>query len=211
VGWPNAGKSTLISKISNAKPKIADYPFTTLHPHLGVVLTSKGRHFVMADIPGLIEGAAAGAGLGHQFLRHLTRTRVLLHLVDLSSPDPTIDPVPGAVMQTRALMEELRQYDATLSAKPHWLVLNKFDMVPAEAVQSLTARFCQALGWDAPVYTISALTGTGTQALIWALQDYLDAERQKDAQQNLADDVNRPQDPRFDNPTALLGRSKDAV
>src|SRR3546814_873952 len=118
LGLPNAGKSTLISRISNARPKVADYPFTTLHPNLGVVRTSASRSFVVADIPGLIEGASEGAGLGHLFLRHLARTRVLLHLVDISSADPDTDPIEQAVADARAIVEELRRYDPELAAKP---------------------------------------------------------------------------------------------
>jgi GTP-binding protein len=126
LGLPNAGKSTLIRAISAARPKVADYPFTTLAPQLGVVRTDEGRSFVVADIPGLIEGAAEGAGLGHQFLRHLQRTRLLLHLVDLVPPDPDADPVADA----RAIANELAKYDPQLAAKPRWLVLNKLDLVP---------------------------------------------------------------------------------
>ncbi|OZI66470.1 GTPase ObgE [Bordetella genomosp. 11] len=199
LGLPNAGKSTLISKISNARPKIADYPFTTLHPNLGVVRTSAARSFVVADIPGLIEGASEGAGLGHLFLRHLARTRVLLHLVDVSSPDPEADPIPQAVANARAIVEELRKYDADLAAKPRWLVLNKLDMVPSEDAQALKARFCEQFDWSGPVYTVSGLTGEGTQDLIWALQDYLDAERHKDqVAQDQADGTYVAEDPRFD-------------
>ncbi|OZI25920.1 GTPase ObgE [Bordetella genomosp. 9] len=199
LGMPNAGKSTLISKISNARPKIADYPFTTLHPNLGVVRTSAARSFVVADIPGLIEGASEGAGLGHLFLRHLARTRVLLHLVDVSSPDPDVDPVPQAVANARAIVEELRRYDADLAAKPRWLVLNKLDMVATEDADALKARFCQEFDWTGPVYTVSALTGEGTQDLIWALQDYLDAENRKDQiAQDQAAGTYVAEDPRFD-------------
>jgi len=192
LGLPNAGKSTLISKVSNARPKIADYPFTTLHPNLGVVRTSASRSFVIADIPGLIEGASEGAGLGHQFLRHLARTRVLLHLVDVSSPDPEHDPIPQAVADARAIAEELRRYDTALYEKPRWLVLNKLDMThDARQVQT---RFCQEYGWDGPVYAISALTGDGIQPLLWALQDALDQSRAQD----IADGSHIPEDPRFD-------------
>src|SRR5437773_2967964 len=126
LGMPNAGKSTLIRAISAARPKVADYPFTTLAPQLGVVRTDTERSFVIADIPGLIEGAAEGAGLGHQFLRHLQRTRLLLHLVDLAPFDPDADPVRDA----RAIVRELDKYDPALSAKPRWLVLNKLDLIP---------------------------------------------------------------------------------
>ncbi|MGE4337364.1 MAG: GTPase ObgE [Pigmentiphaga sp.] len=178
LGMPNAGKSTLITKLSNARPKIADYPFTTLHPNLGVVRTDAGRSFVLADIPGLIEGAADGAGLGHQFLRHLARTRVLLHLVDVAPPDPGDDPIATAVQQARAIVEELRRYDPDLYAKPRWLVLNKIDMLDDAA--SYQERFCAELGWNGPVFAISALTGAGTQALAWALQDAVDEARASD-------------------------------
>jgi GTP-binding protein len=126
LGFPNAGKSTLIRAVSAARPKVADYPFTTLHPNLGVVSVGEHRSFVMADIPGLIEGAAEGAGLGIQFLRHLQRTRVLLHLVDLVPPDPEADPVKDA----RAIVAELKKFDEKLAAKPRWLVLNKRDLLP---------------------------------------------------------------------------------
>src|SRR5690606_28999083 len=161
LGLPNAGKSTLISRISNARPKVADYPFTTLHPNLGVVRTSPSRSFVVADIPGLIEGASEGAGLGHLFLRHLARTRVLLHLVDIASPDPDTDPIGQAVADARAIVEELRRYDPELAAKPRWLVLNKLDMVadPDAARQ----RFVELFDWQGPVFAISGLNGDGTQ------------------------------------------------
>jgi GTP-binding protein len=164
LGMPNAGKSTLIAAISNAKPKIADYPFTTLHPQLGVVRVAAEQSFVVADIPGLIEGAAEGAGLGHQFLRHLRRTRLLLHLVDFA-PFDGADPVE----QVRAIAAELDKYDAELAAKPRWLVLNKIDMVPdaerAAAVKSLVRR----LRWEGPVFAISALTREGCDALVRAV------------------------------------------
>ncbi|GAA4329857.1 GTPase ObgE [Pigmentiphaga soli] len=172
LGMPNAGKSTLIRKLSNARPKVADYPFTTLHPNLGVVRTDSERSFVIADIPGLIEGAAEGAGLGHQFLRHLSRTRVLLHLVDVAPLDPSVDPIREA----RAIVEELRRYDPALYEKPRWLVLNKIDMV--DDPQGLQEAFCLELGWTGPVFAISALAGQGTQELAWALQNWLDEQRE---------------------------------
>lgn len=197
LGLPNAGKSTLISKVSNARPKIADYPFTTLHPNLGVVRTSENRSFVIADIPGLIEGASEGAGLGHLFLRHLSRTRVLLHIIDISSPDPEFDAIEQASIDARAIVEELRRYDAALYDKPRWLVLNKLDMVPDPAAAQ--QRICDLLDWEGPVFGISAMTGEGTQALIWALQDWLDTEKQRE---NVAEDklagVHIEDDPRFD-------------
>ena len=197
LGMPNAGKSTLISRISNARPKIADYPFTTLHPNLGVVRTSAERSFVVADIPGLIEGASEGAGLGHLFLRHLACTRVLLHLVDISSPDPEFDAIAAAVQDARSIVEELRRYDPALAAKPRWLVLNKLDMV--NDPQAAQERFCKEFGWDGPVYAISALDGAGTQDLIWALQDYLDDVRRKEQdEQDKHDGTYVFEDPRFD-------------
>uniref|UniRef100_UPI0040485454 GTPase ObgE n=1 Tax=Orrella sp. TaxID=1921583 RepID=UPI0040485454 len=197
LGMPNAGKSTLITKISNAKPKIADYPFTTLHPNLGVVRTSPSRSFVVADIPGLIEGASEGAGLGHLFLRHLSRTRILLHLVDLSSLDPDLDRVPDAVAEMKAIEGELKKYDAALYAKPRWLILNKFDMV--QDADKVKAAFLKKSKWKGPVYAISALTGEGTQQLLYDLQDALDLARDQDherADKEAGDfDFN---DPRFD-------------
>jgi GTP-binding protein len=197
LGLPNAGKSTLITRISNAKPKIADYPFTTLHPNLGVVRTSPSRSFVVADIPGLIEGASEGAGLGHLFLRHLARTRVLLHLVDVSTPDPDADPVEQAVIDARAIVEELRRYDPELAAKPRWLVLNKLDMVADP--EDTKRRFLELYDWKGPVFGISGLSGEGTQDLIYALQDYLDAEREKEQlAQDQADGSYVAPDPRFD-------------
>ncbi|MBV6305338.1 GTPase ObgE [Candidimonas humi] len=207
LGLPNAGKSTLISKISNARPKIADYPFTTLHPNLGVVRTSASRSFVVADIPGLIEGASEGAGLGHLFLRHLSRTRVLLHLVDVSSPDPDLDPVEQAAADARAIVEELRLYDAELYAKPRWLVLNKLDMVADP--EDVTRRLCEALDWKGPVFGISALDGMGTRELVWRLQDWLDEERRRAQRaQDEADGTYVPEDPRFD---AARGPGDDAA
>lgn len=188
LGMPNAGKSTLISKVSNARPKIADYPFTTLHPNLGVVRTSPAHSFVIADIPGLIEGASEGAGLGHQFLRHLSRTRVLLHILDVYSPDPDIDACAQAVQDARAIANELHRYSPELADKPRWLVLNKLDMV--EDAAPVQDRICRELGWEGPVFGISALTGLGTQALMGAIQSWLD-ERQR------ADHDDHDEDPRF--------------
>ena len=197
LGMPNAGKSTLIARVSNAKPKIADYPFTSLHPNLGVVRTSPSHSFVIADIPGLIEGASEGAGLGHLFLRHLSRTRVLLHLVDVSSPDPELDPVEKAAHDIRAITEELRLYDEALFNKPRWLVLNKLDML-ANATD-VTERLCKELGYTGPVFAISALTGEGTQDLIWKLQEWLDAERERaNIEADKASGTYVAEDPRFD-------------
>jgi GTP-binding protein len=162
LGWPNAGKSTLIAAVSNARPKIADYPFTTLHPNLGVVRVGPEQSFVMADIPGLIEGAAEGAGLGHYFLRHLQRTRLLLHVVDIAPFDEGVDPVA----QVRAIAGELKRYDRALSDKPRWLVPNKLDMLPAGERERRVAELVRRLRWKGPVYPISALTREGCEALM---------------------------------------------
>ncbi|NUN62725.1 MAG: 50S ribosome-binding GTPase, partial [Burkholderiaceae bacterium] len=172
LGMPNAGKSTFIRSVSAAKPKVADYPFTTLAPNLGVVRTSEARSFVIADIPGLIEGAAEGAGLGHQFLRHLQRTHLLLHLVDLAPFDPEADPVADA----KAIAEELRKYDEALYNKPRWLVLNKLDMVPSEERAARVADFVKRLRWKGPVFEISALTREGCEPLIHAIYRHVQAQ-----------------------------------
>ena len=171
LGMPNAGKSTLIRAISAARPKVADYPFTTLAPNLGVVRTSEARSFVVADIPGLIEGAAEGAGLGHRFLRHLARTRLLLHLVDLAPLDTESDPVHDA----RAIVKELRKYDAALFDKPRWLVLNKVDLLPPEDRAARVKAFVKSYRYKGPVFAISAIDGEGCRALTFAIQDWLDA------------------------------------
>lgn len=197
LGMPNAGKSTLITKISNARPKVADYPFTTLHPNLGVVRTSPSKSFVVADIPGLIEGAAEGAGLGHLFLRHLSRTRVLLHLVDLSTMNPDEDRIEVAVAEMQAIENELRKYDAELYAKPRWLVLNKFDMI--EDADEAREAFITQSQWQGPVYCISALNGDGTQQLIYDLQEMLDKTKAAEQrEQDIADGTAEFDDPRFD-------------
>jgi GTPase len=186
LGLPNAGKSTLIAAVSNARPKIADYPFTTLHPNLGVVRLEAGRGFVIADIPGLIEGAAEGAGLGHQFLRHLARTRLLLHVIDVQPLEPDADPVRDA----RALVAELKRYDSRLHRKPRWLVFNKIDLIPAAERAALIAALKRRLRSSAPAFAISAATGEGCRELMWAVQRFL-----FDATQ--ADQVPAPADPRF--------------
>lgn len=172
LGMPNAGKSTLIRAVSNARPKVADYPFTTLHPNLGVVRVGPERSFVIADVPGLIEGAAEGAGLGHQFLRHLSRTDVLLHLVDCTPSDES-DPVRNV----RAIAAELRKYDEQLYRKPRWLVLNKIDLVPSEAREALIQEFRRRLRTKAPVYAISAATGEGCRELVSAVAQFLSKHR----------------------------------
>jgi GTP-binding protein len=173
LGLPNAGKSTLIRAVSAARPKVADYPFTTLQPNLGVVRVGEGRSFVLADIPGLIEGAAEGAGLGHQFLRHLQRTRLLLHIVDIAPLDPDADPVREA----RAIAEELRKYDPQLYDKARWLVLNKLDLIPEEERDARVRKFLKALRWKGPHFTISAIDGTGCNALTYAVMEWLDTHR----------------------------------
>ncbi|WP_028534725.1 GTPase ObgE [Paludibacterium yongneupense] len=187
LGMPNAGKSTFIRSVSAAKPKVADYPFTTLHPNLGVVRMTDTQSFVIADIPGLIEGAAEGAGLGHRFLKHLARTGILLHLVDIAPFDPAVDPVREA----RAIVDELKKYDEALYNKPRWLVLNKVDMLPAEDRDLTVSAFLEAYGWThgAPddrvdfdietprVFIISALTGEGTLELTRAIMRYLEIVR----------------------------------
>jgi GTP-binding protein len=187
LGMPNAGKSTFITAVSNARPKIADYPFTTLYPNLGVVRVAPEKSFVVADIPGLIEGASEGAGLGHQFLRHLQRTRLLLHIVDLAPFDDSVDPV----QQARAIVEELRKYDEELHAKPRWLVLNKLDMVPEAERAKRVKDFVKRYKWKGPVFEISALAREGLQPLIHAIWEHVSAQ------------ANPPMpepDPRFDGP-----------
>ncbi len=169
LGLPNAGKSTLIRALSAARPKVADYPFTTLHPNLGVVQVEAHRSFVLADIPGLIEGAAEGAGLGHRFLRHLRRTRLLLHVVDIAPIDGS-DPAQGI----QALVRELERYDAELARLPRWLVFNKCDLLPEAEVQRRIADITARLGWDGPCHAISAATGQGTQALAQAVMAALE-------------------------------------
>ncbi|HTR58957.1 MAG TPA: GTPase ObgE [Casimicrobiaceae bacterium] len=169
-GMPNAGKSTLIRAISAARPRVADYPFTTVAPHLGTVRVDESRSFVVADIPGLIEGAAEGAGLGHRFLRHLQRTRLLLHVVDIAPLDPEVDPVADA----RAIVRELKRYDPALHEKPRWLVLNKLDLVPADERDVRIARFVKALRWKGPVFGVAAIRGEGCRALVFAVQEWLE-------------------------------------
>jgi GTP-binding protein len=170
LGLPNAGKSTFIRAISAARPKVADYPFTTLHPHLGVARVGVDHSFVVADIPGLIEGAAEGAGLGHQFLRHLARTRLLLHIVDAAPVDDGADPVRDA----RAIAAELRKFDPALYSKPRWLVLNKMDMLPAAEREASAAKLTRGLRWRGPSFCISALTGEGCRELSFAVMKFLE-------------------------------------
>jgi GTP-binding protein len=171
LGLPNAGKSTLIRAVSAARPKVADYPFTTLHPQLGVVSVGPARSFVMADIPGLIEGASEGTGLGLRFLKHLQRTRLLLHLVDIAPPDPDEDPVEGA----RAIARELKKFSAELAARDRWLVLNKVDLVPADELDARCRDIVRRLRFKGPVFRISGATGQGTRELCEAVMQHLDS------------------------------------
>ena len=161
LGMPNAGKSTLISAMSQAKPRIADYPFTTLHPNLGVVRVGRLQSFVMADIPGLIEGASTGAGLGIRFLKHLQRTRLLLHLVDIAPIDPKVEPA----REVLAIAKELVNYSADLAAKTRWLVINKTDLLREDDLEVAREMLLEELNWDGPVFAVSAVTGAGTEAL----------------------------------------------
>jgi GTP-binding protein len=170
LGMPNAGKSSLIRAISAARPRVADYPFTTLAPSLGVVRVDPSRSFVVADIPGLIEGAAEGAGLGHRFLRHLQRTRLLLHVVDLAPLDGAVD----AVAEARAIVKELKRYDEALYNKPRWLVLNKLDLIAADDREQRVAAFVKAYRWKGPVFGVSAINGEGCRPLVYALMEWLD-------------------------------------
>lgn len=169
LGLPNAGKSTFIRAISNATPKVADYPFTTLHPELGVVRVDDDRSFVVADIPGLIAGASHGAGLGVQFLKHLSRTGVLLHLVDIAPLDEQ-DPV----IAINTIVHELKEFNATLAAKPRWLVFNKSDLILPEEAIKRAEDIVKKLDWHGPTYLISALKKESTKQLCYDLQNYLE-------------------------------------
>jgi GTPase len=173
LGLPNAGKSTLIRAVSHARPKVADYPFTTLYPNLGVVSAGEQRSFVMADIPGLIEGAAEGAGLGIRFLKHLQRTRVLLHLVDIAPLDPAADPVKDA----RAIVAELKKFSADLVHKPRWLILNKRDLLPPEQAEARAKEILRRLRFKGPHFLISGATGEGTGELVQAVMTFLEANQ----------------------------------
>jgi GTPase len=170
LGFPNAGKSSLIRQVSSARPKVADYPFTTLYPNLGVVRLGRGRSFVIADIPGIIEGAAEGAGLGIQFLKHLARTRLLLHLVDIAPMDEAQDPAD----QVRKIESELRVYGGDLADKERWLVLNKADLLEPGELERRRERVIRDLGWQGPVYAVSALTAAGTARLMHDLMHRLE-------------------------------------
>ncbi|MES2073094.1 MAG: GTPase ObgE [Pseudomonadota bacterium] len=201
LGLPNAGKSTFITAVSNARPKIADYPFTTLHPNLGMVRVSHEKSFVIADIPGLIEGAAEGAGLGIQFLRHLQRTGLLLHIVDLAPFDDAVDPVKEA----KALIKELRKYDESLYEKPRWLVLNKLDVLSDDERKKKVKDFVKRFAWKGPVFEISALNREGCDDLVTEIYAYLAEKRQQEQRSEETQMVQEaqgimsidPDDPRF--------------
>lgn len=173
LGLPNAGKSTLIRAVSAARPKVADYPFTTLHPNLGVVRVGEARSFVIADIPGVIEGAAEGAGLGLQFLRHLARTRLLLHLVDIAPLGDHSDPIHDV----RVIAKELKKFSPELAARERWLVLNKIDLLPEDEREARCKQIVKALKWRGPVFHISGLAHQGTDTLMQEIMNYLDAHR----------------------------------
>lgn len=210
LGMPNAGKSTFIAAVSNAKPKIADYPFTTLHPNLGVVRVGPAQSFVVADIPGLIEGASEGLGLGHQFLRHLQRTRLLLHIIDIAPFDDSVDPVA----QAKSIVQELQKYDDDLYARPRWLVLNKLDMVPADErpalVQAFKKRYARVMRIKLadlpPVFEISALAREGCELLVQKIYQHIAAVRQAEetaqaqTDAGLADDPDTSYQPDSDDP-----------
>jgi GTP-binding protein len=196
---PNAGKSTLITAISNARPRIADYPFTTLHPNLGVVRVGPEQSFVVADLPGLIEGAAEGAGLGHLFLRHLQRTRLLLHIVDIAPFDEGVD----TVAQAKAIVNELKKYDQALFKKPRWLVLNKLDMVDAEVRAAVVADFVKRYKFKGPVFEISALTREGCEPLIKAIYKHIKSQQVAELPEVEVDPRFVAQDPELPTPGAV--------
>ncbi|HIF54554.1 MAG TPA: GTPase ObgE [Methylococcaceae bacterium] len=179
LGLPNAGKSSLIRSVSSAKPKVADYPFTTLHPNLGVVRVDDQRSFVIADIPGVIEGAAEGAGLGLQFLRHLSRTRLLLHMVDVQPYESMDSPVKSA----NIIINEVNKWSPDLASKPRWLVLNKIDRLADEVSQQHCQDIVEELQWKGPVFEISALKKQGVQTLMYAIMDFMDQQRLENSDQ----------------------------
>ncbi|MCK5829222.1 MAG: Obg family GTPase CgtA [Methylococcales bacterium] len=173
LGMPNAGKSSLIRSVSSAKPKVADYPFTTLHPNLGVVRVGDLKSFVIADIPGVIEGAAEGAGLGLQFLKHLSRTNLLLHLIDVEPYESQETPIEAA----NKIINELHKWDEDLANKPRWLILNKIDRLLEEEAEEHCKAIIEGLNWTGPVFKISALKKQGTQKLMYAIMDFIDQQR----------------------------------
>ena len=187
LGMPNAGKSTFIRAVSAAKPKVADYPFTTLHPNLGVVRVGDNRSFVIADVPGLIEGAAEGAGLGIQFLKHLQRTKVLLHLVDIAPFDPDADPTKEA----KAIIGELKKYDAALFDKPRWLLLNKADLLDPDEATARANKVIKGLKWKGPHFIISAMKADGCKDVVYAIMEHLEAERARELAAHSTQETNR--------------------
>lgn len=174
LGMPNAGKSSLISKVSHARPKVADYPFTTMYPNLGVVKIAAGRSFVIADIPGVIEGAAEGAGLGLKFLKHLSRTRLLLHLVDIAPMDESVRPY----QEVEKIYQELKKYSHELSEKERWLVLTKTDLLLPDELELRKEKLLNKLDWQGRVFTISSVTGEGTENLVQQLMKSLEEKQQ---------------------------------
>jgi GTP-binding protein len=182
LGMPNAGKSTFIRSVSAARPKVADYPFTTLHPNLGVVSVAPHKSFVIADIPGLIEGASEGVGLGIRFLKHLQRTRLLLHIIDVAPLDEEQDPVEDA----RKILAELRNYDDALYQKPRWLVLNKLDLLPEDEREARCQAVIDGLQWQGPVYRVSAINKDGVDNLCFDIMHHMEASQQA---QEVEDDV----------------------
>ncbi|MDT8894879.1 Obg family GTPase CgtA [Halomonas sp. I1] len=208
LGMPNAGKSTLIRSVSAAKPKVANYPFTTLVPNLGVVKLGQHEHFVMADVPGLIEGASDGAGLGLRFLKHLTRTRLLLHVVDVAPFDET-DPVEAA----QAIAHELGQFSPALAERPRWLVLNKLDLLPAEERDAVVDDIVTRLDWQGPVFRLSAISGEGADVLVQAVHRWLTEQRQlenedEDAAEHEHEMRRRMEDEAVARTEARLGRKR---
>ncbi|MEE9358818.1 Obg family GTPase CgtA [Candidatus Vondammii sp. HM_W22] len=191
LGMPNAGKSSLISKVSSARPKVADYPFTTLYPNLGVVSVGSERSFVIADIPGLIEGAAEGVGLGVHFLKHLERTRLLLHLVDIAPLDEAID----SADEVRGIAAELEKYSAELGVKDRWLVLNKKDLLVDEEFAEHREKLLKDLDWQGPVFAVSAVSGEGTKELMFALMEHLEELRREELSDEVREAEDKPWDP----------------
>ena len=174
LGLPNAGKSTFISAVSSAKPKIANYPFTTLYPNLGVVTVGTHKSFVVADIPGLVEGAAEGAGLGIQFLKHLSRTQLLLHIVDIDPEDAS-----SPVKAVRIIEKELVKYSDELGGRERWLIINKMDLLPEDMQQQFCDELTDELGWQGSVFAISAVTGQGTKELCYKIMQHLEQDEQR--------------------------------
>ncbi|MEN8180196.1 MAG: Obg family GTPase CgtA [Pseudomonadota bacterium] len=193
LGMPNAGKSSLIRKVSSARPKVADYPFTTLYPNLGVVSLGRDQSFVVADIPGVIEGAAEGAGLGLQFLKHLSRTRLLLHLVDVAP----LDERASLVDEVRRIENELSNYSAELAERERWLVLNKMDLLMEDELQERRDELVKQMGWSGPVFSVSAVTGEGIDQLTSALMKRLEAlwRSERAAPDGTEEPVDEPWDP----------------